>query len=121
MPKREALPGERLGDGARERRLDQRRVGHEHGQGQDEEGEGESCPTPSAERRETWVSAFAADGRVAASAEDPALRPEENDRYEEQRHGGGGGEAGLGRVLEQAPDLGGDDVKVGRQRENRGR
>ena len=65
---------------------------------------------------------FAADHRIAASAEEELSGPAAAGSVSsKQRHRGGGGQFELGRILEQAPDLGGHGVEAGRQRQDRRR
>ena len=49
------------------------------------------------------------------------LGAQQQHRQQQQRDRGSSGELGLGRILEQAPDLGGHGVEAGGQREDRGR
>ena len=49
------------------------------------------------------------------------LGPQQQHRQQHQRNRGSSGKLGLGRILEQAPDLGGHGVEAGGQREDRGR
>ncbi len=65
---------------------------------------------------------LAADDGIAAAPEDAAFAPCSSSMVEQQqRHRRGGSQFELRRILEQAPDLRGDGVEAGRQRQDRGR
>ena len=81
----------------------------------------ERRPAQPAQPHEARRAALAADHRIAAPSQHERLRAQQHHRQHEQRQGGGGGQLGLGRVLEQAPDLGGHGVEAGRQRQDRRR
>jgi hypothetical protein len=67
------------------------------------------------------LAVLAAEHRIGAPAEDHVLGAKQHHREDEQRQRRRGGELGLRRILEQAPDLGGHGVEAGRQRQDRGR
>ena len=74
-------------------------------------------PEPDQARR----AVLAAQHGIAAAAQRQRLRAQQHDGQQQQRQRGGGGELGLGRELEQAPDLGGERMEAGRNGEDRGR
>ena len=63
-------------------------------------------------------AATSGDHDERAIAEYASLSPEDERGDQQQRHGSGGREVGLRRILEQAPKFGGQRIETGRQRQN---
>ena len=105
----------------REGGVEQREVGEEHRQHQHDDHEGAGRHEPPAELDQARLGALAADHGVALAPEDHGLAAQQNHGEHQQWQRRRGGELGLGRILEQAPDLGGHGVEAGGQCEDRGR
>jgi hypothetical protein len=76
---------------------------------------------PGAQPHRARLAVLAAQHGIAAPAERQRLAAQQHDRQQQQGQRGGGGELGLGRELEQAPDARGQRVEACRDREDGGR
>ena len=105
----------------RERGVEQRQIGQEHRTQQHQQAKRQRRPAPLLHLDPARRAIFAADHRIAAPAENEFLRLQQQDGQQQQRHGRGGRQFKLRRILKQAPDLRGHGVEAGGQRQDRGR